>query len=119
MRTAVLALMLSATPALAWDGPGWSPWSLSVTEERDGIRYSARATFTRSGKAWRVEASCEAYDIGTKAWLTQTGKGIARRSEQGLRADVERLDGFYVDEKRIVFGTMLCASGEYHVGTGD
>ena len=75
--------------------------------------------FTRRGKDWRVEASCEAYDMGTKAWLTQKGTGIAKRSEQGLRADVKNLYGFYIDEERVVWGTMLCPSGTYNLGTGD
>ncbi|MBM6579419.1 hypothetical protein ILT44_04420 [Microvirga sp. BT689] len=119
MRTVALALLLSAAPALGWDGPGWSPWSLSLQEMRDGLSYNASLTFTRSGKAWRVEGSCTIHDPAHGAWLTQTAKGIARRSESGMRADLDRLDGFFVNADSIVFGTMLCPSGPYNLGTGD
>jgi hypothetical protein len=120
MKQAVLALLLSVTPALAWDGPGWGDrWSASLQEVRGGVSYNSVIYFTRRGKDWRVEARCEAYDPSTKAWLFQTGTGIARRSEQGLRATVERLDGFFINQDSVVFGTMLCPSGSYNLGTGD
>lgn len=119
MRATVLAFLLSVSPAMAWDGPGWDRWSASLQEIRDGISYNSVLTFTRQGKAWRVEARCEAYDTGTKAWLSQTGGGIAKRSEQGLRAQVKNLYGFYIDQDRVVWGTMLCPSGPYNMGTGD
>jgi hypothetical protein len=86
---------------------------------RGGISYNAVLLFTRRGKDWRVEARCEAYDPSTKAWLFQTGTGIAKRSEQGLRANVNNLDGFFINESSVVFGTLLCPSGPYNVGTGD
>jgi hypothetical protein len=86
---------------------------------RGGISYNAVLLFTRRGKDWRVEARCEAYDPSTKAWMFQTGTGIAKRSEQGLRANVNNLDGFFINESSVVFGTLLCPSGPYNVGTGD
>ncbi|UVF18472.1 hypothetical protein HPT29_018545 [Microvirga terrae] len=121
MRAAILMTLLSisASAAQAWDGPGWSPWSLSVQEVRDGISYNSSVKFTRSGKAWRVDASCTAHDPANGAWLTQRGTGIARKSESGLRADVKNLDGFFVNQESVIWGTMLCGSGTYNLGTGD
>jgi hypothetical protein len=51
--------------------------------------------------------------------MFQTGTGIAKRSEQGLQANVNNLDGFFINESSVVFGTLLCPSGPYNVGTGD
>jgi hypothetical protein len=119
MRLAVLTFLLSTAPAMAWDGPGWSPWSLSVEEVRDGISYNASVVFTRSGKAWKVQASCTAVDPANGAFLTQSAKGSAAKSEGGIRGKLDRLSTFYVDGNSVIWGTMLCPSGEYHVGTGD
>jgi hypothetical protein len=119
MRYAILALLLSASNASAWDGPGWSPWTVSLQEMRDGLSYNAELRFTRSGKVWKVEGSCTIHDPANGAWLTQRASGIARKSESGIGANLDRLDGFYLNAESIVFGTMLCPSGPYNVGTGD
>ncbi|MBM1170183.1 hypothetical protein [Microvirga arabica] len=119
MRLAVLTLLLSTVSAQAWDGPGWPVWSLSVQEVREGLSYNATLTFKRAGKAWTVEGSCTLHDPSTGAWLTQKAKGRASKSESGIRGKLDRLDGFYVNQSSIVFGTLVCPSGEYHLGTGD
>lgn len=121
MRLAVLTTLLSisASAAQAWDGPGWSPWTLSLQEMRDGLSYNAELRFVRQGKAWAATGSCTIHDPANGAWVTQTAKGIARKSEGGIRADLDKLDGFFVNADSIVFGTMLCPSGPYNVGTGD
>jgi hypothetical protein len=119
MRHAVLALLLSVSPATAWEGPGFSPWSLSLQEVRGGLSYNAALTFTRAGKSWKVEGSCTVMDPANRAWLTQSGKGTARISESGVRGTLDRLGGFYVNGQSIVFGSTVCPSGEYMVGTGD
>jgi hypothetical protein len=119
MRLAILALLLSSAPAIAWDGPGFSPWSLSLEERRGDLSFNAELVFTRDGKGWRVQGSCTVVDPHNHVFLTQTANGTATRSEGGIRGKLDKLVGFYVDQDSVVWGTMLCPSGEYHLGTGD